>query len=63
MARSVSKAFEESINSALYQGPSILSLYGKDIYLNYTLTGSPIFNQFYMAIPFDGTFLHNIEQP
>jgi hypothetical protein len=44
MARKISKAFEDSLNSMLYQGPSILSVMGDDIFLNYTLTGDPIFN-------------------
>lgn len=30
------------------------------IFLNYTLTGDPVFNKDYMTVPFDGTFMHTI---
>lgn len=62
MARKISKTFEETFNAMLYQGPSILNVMDGLIYMNYTLTGDPIFNEDYMAVPFDGTFLHTIDE-
>lgn len=61
LGRKISKTFEDSLNAMLYNGPSILNVMGDDqIFLNYTLTGDPVFNKDYMTVPFDGTFMHTI---
>lgn len=57
LAMKISSTFQDSFNSMLYTGPSILSLKDDSIYMNYTLTGDPIFTKDYMSVPFDGSFL------
>ena len=58
LAMKISSTFEESFNSLLYQGPSILEVQDNGIFINYTLTSDPVFNKDYMTVPFDGSFLY-----
>jgi len=60
IAMKVSTTFEDSLNSMLYTGPSIVSLSGDNIFINYTLSSDPVFNKDYMSVPFDGTFIRKV---
>lgn len=61
LAIKISSTFEDTFNAMLYNGPSILSLKDDSIFVNYTLTGDPIFTQDYMSVPFDGSFIQKVK--
>eukprot|EP00347_Sterkiella_histriomuscorum_P017917 403347484 len=62
LAMKITSTFEDSFNSMLYTGPSILSMKEDTIFMNYTLTGDPIFTKDYMSVPFDGSFIQKVNQ-
>lgn len=57
LAMKISSTFEETFNSMLYNGPSILALKEDSIFINYTMTDDPVFTKNFMSIPFDGSFI------
>ena len=61
IAMKVSTTFEESANRLLYSGPSMVALSDTNVHVNYTLAADPVFTNDYMAIPFDGGFVKQVD--
>ena len=57
LANLITSSFQDSLNTVISNSSGILPY--DTIFLNYTLIGDPIFNQDYMTLAFDGTFLES----
>ena len=61
IAMKISTTFQDSANTLLYNGPSLVSLSDSNVFVNYTLSADPVFTSEYMSIPFDGGFIRKVD--